>query len=183
MKNFPLHKVVRLIEPGPVVMVSTLYHGRANLMTMGFHMMMQHDPPLIGAIVGPWDYSYDALHTTGECVIAIPGVDLIDKVVDIGNCSGNEVDKFAHFAFTRRKAKQVAPPLVDECLANIECRVADTQLVGQYDFFILEAVQAWINPERKEQRIFHHKGDGTFSVAGRTLNRQDRMIRWKQFQD
>ncbi|MBK1441673.1 flavin reductase family protein [Parapedobacter sp. ISTM3] len=183
MENFPLNKVVRLIEPGPVVMVSTLQQGHANLMTMGFHMMMQHDPPLIGAIVGPWDHSYHALRANKECVIAIPGVDLIDKVVDIGNCSGNEVDKFARFGFTPRKAKHVAPPLVVECLANIECRVADMQLVDQYDFFILEAVQAWINPHRKEQRTFHHKGDGTFSVSGRTLNRQDRMVRWKQFQD
>ncbi|HEY0298502.1 MAG TPA: flavin reductase family protein [Arachidicoccus sp.] len=183
MKNFPLRNVVRLIEPGAVVIVSTFHNGKANLMTMGFHMMMQHNPPLIGAIIGPWDFSYTALRETGECILAIPGVDLIKKVVDIGNCSGSEIDKFGQFKFTKGKARQVSAPIVNECLANVECKVIDTKLVNDYSFFVLEAVHAWINPERKEQRIFHHKGDGTFSVSGRTINLQDRMILWKQFQD
>ncbi|WP_053063880.1 flavin reductase [Caballeronia mineralivorans] len=45
--------------------------GDPDIMTMGFHMMVQH-PTLIGAVIGPWDYSYEALSETRECVIAIP---------------------------------------------------------------------------------------------------------------
>lgn len=172
----------RLLEAGPVVLVSTSSGGRHNLMTMGFHMMVQH-PSLIAAVIGPWDHSHKALVETGECVIAIPGVDLAEKVVDIGNCSSSEVDKFQHFRLTPAPARHVGAPLVAQCLANIECRVADTALVEKYNLFLLEAVQVWTNPGRKEQRTLHHRGDGTFAVDGRILDLRNRMVLWKQFQD
>ena len=183
MHKFPTSKVYRLIEPGPVLLVSTFDGQRPNLMTIGFHMMVQHDPALIGCVIGPWDYSFRALRDNGECVLAVPGVDLAAKVVDIGNCSGDEAEKFKRFRLTPTPASQVAASLVAECLANIECRVKDASLVEKYNLFILEAVAAWVNPERKEQRTFHHKGDGTFVVDGRTLNLQERMVKWKEFQD
>ncbi len=183
MREFPVSKVYRLIEPGPVLLVTTFHKGRANIMTIGFHMMVQHDPPFIGCIIGPWDYSYNALRATRECVLAVPGVDLAQKVVDIGNCSGDEVDKFEAFRLTQIPGKQVKAPLVKECLANIECRVKDVSLANKYSLFILEAVGASINPDRKEQRTFHHRGDGTFTVDGRTIDLKERMVKWKAFQD
>ncbi|RYY10652.1 MAG: flavin reductase family protein, partial [Chitinophagaceae bacterium] len=125
MNVLPLNKVVRWIEQGPLVMVTTSYQGSHNVMTMGFHMMVQHDPPLIAAVIGPWDHSYKALVETKECVIAVPGVDLMETVVDIGNCSGAEVEKFKKFGLHAMPAEQVAAPLIRECLANIECRVVD----------------------------------------------------------
>jgi flavin reductase (DIM6/NTAB) family NADH-FMN oxidoreductase RutF len=81
-------------------------------------------------------------------VIAIPAIDLISKVVDIGNCSGDDVDKFAAFGLTPRPAKRVKAPLVAECFANIECKVVDTSLVNKYNMFILEGVKAWSDPKR-----------------------------------
>jgi flavin reductase (DIM6/NTAB) family NADH-FMN oxidoreductase RutF len=151
-------------------------------MTMGFHMMVQHDPPLIGCIIGPWDYSYGALRASGECVIAVPGADLARKVADIGNCSGEEINKFEKFGLTITAAKTVAAPLINECLANIECRVADTALVDKYSLFLLEAAAIWLNDERKERRTLHHNGDGTFTIDGRVLDLRERMVLWKQFQ-
>jgi flavin reductase (DIM6/NTAB) family NADH-FMN oxidoreductase RutF len=183
MKEMPASKAYRLLEAGPIVMVTTSHKGKPNIMTMGFHMMVQHAPPLIGCVIGPWDHSYRALRASGECVTAIPAVDLARKVVDIGNCSGEEVDKFKKFRLTPLPAGDVAAPLVAECLANIECRVADTTLVDKYSLFVMEAVRIWIDPERKERRTVHHNGDGTFTVDGRTVNLQDRMVMWKQFQD
>ncbi len=183
LKEMPAGKAYRLLEAGPIVLVTTALDGQPNIMTMGFHMMVQHAPPLIGCVIGPWDHSYEALQATGECVIAIPTVDLAKTMVDIGNCSGAEVDKFARFGLTARPAATVGAPLVAECLANIECRVADTTLVARYNLFILQAVRIWIDPARKERRTLHHNGDGTFTVDGRTLNLQERMVLWKQFQD
>lgn len=182
MKTFPVSKTYRLLEPGPVILITTSIDGRANIMTAGFHMVVQH-PGLIGAVVGPWDHSYKALSDTGECVIAIPTVDLATQVVDIGNCSGHEVDKFDKFGLTAVSGKKVQAPLIDECLANIECKVADTRLVDPYNLFILEAVEAWTDPDRKERRTLHHNGDGTFTIDGKVLNLQERMVLWKQFQD
>lgn len=175
-------KAYRLLESGPVVLVSTASGGRANLMTMGFHMVVQHDPPLLACVIGPWDHSYKALTRTGECVIAVPGADLAREVVDIGNCSGAEVDKFETFGLTALPASRVAAPLVAECLANLECEVADTALVEKYDLFVLRVVAISVNDARKERRVLHHNGDGVFTLDGRTLDLRERMVLWKAYQ-
>jgi flavin reductase (DIM6/NTAB) family NADH-FMN oxidoreductase RutF len=177
MNELPLSKAFRLIEPGPVVLVTTAQEGKANIMTMSWHMVMDFTPQ-IGCIIGSWDYSFKALCATKECVIAIPTVDMAGKVVDIGNCSGQEVNKFKTFGLTPVPAEKVQAPLIAECLANLECRVVDTTLVDKYSLFILEGVKAWIDLKRKERRTFHANGDGTFVVDGRTLNLKKKMVKW-----
>jgi flavin reductase (DIM6/NTAB) family NADH-FMN oxidoreductase RutF len=178
MKEYPLSKVFQLIEPGPVVLVTTKNKGRANIMTMSWHMMIEFEPALIGCVVSPANYSFKALCATKECVIAIPTVDLATKVVEIGNCSGRDVDKFDTFGFTPVSAKMVSAPLVAECLYNIECRVADSSQVKKYGLFILEGVKAWTDDKRKECRTIHANGDGTFVVDGRTINLKKKMVKF-----
>lgn len=179
MKELPASQAYRLLEPGPIVMVSTRDNGRPNVMTMGFHMMIQHAPPLIGCVIGPWDYSYLALRKNGECVIAVPGLDLAETVVDVGNCSGEQVDKFERFGLNTKPAAEVSAPLLSDCLANIECRVIDDRLCETYNLFILEAKRIWLNESRKERRTLHHRGDGTFVVDNGTLDLKDRMVKWR----
>jgi flavin reductase (DIM6/NTAB) family NADH-FMN oxidoreductase RutF len=169
MKDLPLSKVYQLLEPGPVVLLTTRHKGRANVMTMSWHMMVEFEPPLIACVVSEADHSFAALRATGECVIAIPAVKLAAKVVRIGNCSGRDTDKFATIGLTPLPASRVAPPLVAECFANLECRVADTRLVNKYNLFVLEAVKAWTDPRQKNPKTIHHKGYGTFAVDGRTI--------------
>ena len=181
MKAYPLDKVFQWIEPGPVVLVSTAHKGRANLMTMSWHIALEFTPPLVGCVIGPWDYTWRALRATRECVIAVPGVDLAPKVVDIGNCSGSEVDKFKQFRLTPQPAELVRAPLVAECLANFECRLIDATLARKFGFLVLKVVRAWVNPARKEQRTFHAHGDGTFAVDGRILNLKKRMTKWNDY--
>jgi len=86
-----------------------------------------------------------------------------------GNTSGRKIDKFAAFGLTAVPARLVAPPLIGECYANLECRVADTRRVNRYSFFVLEVVQAWINPADRNPRTLHHRGHGVFMVAGRDI--------------
>ena len=181
MTEFPLSKVFHLIEPGPVVLVTTMHKKKANVMTMSWHMMMEFEPPLIGCIVSSANHSIAALRATKECVIAVPTVDIATKVVEIGNCSGQDVDKFKSIGLTPLPAEQVQAPLIAECLANLECRVANTTLANKYCLFVLEVVKAWTDPRRKERRTIHANGDGTFVVDGRTLNLKKKMVKWPQF--
>lgn len=178
MKEFPLDKAFQLIEPGPVVLLTTAFGGRANVMTMSWHMDVDFTP-LIACVVSEDNYSFEALRRTKECVIAVPTVDLIKKVIDIGNCSGRDTDKFNAFNLTPLPAKKVRVPLIAECLANIECRVTDDRLAAEYNLFILEGVGAWLDAKRREQRTFHAKGDGTFVVDGRTIDLRKRMTKWQ----
>jgi flavin reductase (DIM6/NTAB) family NADH-FMN oxidoreductase RutF len=173
MKELPLNKAFTLLEPGPVVLVTTSDKGSRNIMTLSWHMVMDFTPRF-ALLTGPWNHSYQALVRTKECVLAIPALDLSKKVIDIGMCSGADTDKFKKFRLTALEGKQVEAPLIKECLANIECRVVHH--LKKHNLFILEAVQAWIEPNRKERRTIHSRGDGFFIVDGRTLNYRRRML-------
>jgi len=175
MKDLPLSKVYQLLEPGPVVLLTTSHKGRANVMTMSWHMMVEFEPPLVACVVSDADYSFAALRTTKECVIAVPALKLAPKVVEVGNCSGRDVKKFEAFGLTPVAAERVSAPLIAECFANIECKVSDTRLVNRYDLFVLEALKAWIDPEQKNPKTIHHHGCGRFVVDGEILQLKSRM--------
>jgi flavin reductase (DIM6/NTAB) family NADH-FMN oxidoreductase RutF len=167
-KTLPLAAVYRLLEPGPVVLLTTAHKGRLNVMPMSWHTMIDFEPPLVGAVVSDRNYSFGLLRATGECVINIPTVELLAKAVACGNCSGRATDKFATIGLTPVPALRVKVPLVAECPANLECRVVDTRLVTQYNLFVLEVVKAWREPRPKRLQTFHHLGRGQFMIAGRT---------------
>ncbi len=168
-RSLPLSRVYRLLEPGPVVLVTTVQKGRPNIMAMSWHTMMEFEPPLVGCVLSNRNHSFEALEATGECVINIPTKELSTQVVGCGNTSGRRVDKFAAFGLTPAPATRVAPPLIAECYANLECKVADARMVADYCFFVLEVVKAWIDPAKKDPRTLHHRGRGMFMVAGRTV--------------
>jgi flavin reductase (DIM6/NTAB) family NADH-FMN oxidoreductase RutF len=169
-KSFPLSEVYRLLEPGPVVLVTTARAGRANVMPMSWHLMMEFVPPLVGSVISNRNYSFETLKRTKECVINIPTVELAEKVVACGNASGEQVDKFKAFGLTPVAAASVKAPLIAECYASLECKVVDGKLAAKYNFFVLEVVKAWIDPARKRPRTIHHQGEGEFMVAGRTIH-------------
>jgi flavin reductase (DIM6/NTAB) family NADH-FMN oxidoreductase RutF len=175
VRDLALGKVYQLLEPGPVVLLVTAQKGRANVMAMSWHMMVEFEPPLVACVVSGNDFSFAALRATGQCVIAIPARNLAPKVVKIGNCSGREVDKFARFGLTAVPAARVTAPLIGECFANLECRVADTGFVAKYNLFILEVVKAWIDPAQKNPKTIHHRGYGKFAVDGPVIRISSKM--------
>lgn len=177
MKELPLPEAFHLIEPGPVIMVATTDGHKSDIMTMSWHMMVDFNPPLLGFVMSSNNLSQSYLRNSRECVIAIPGADLMDTVIEIGNCSGRDTDKFKEFPITTAKASLVKAPLIKECLANLECRVVDDSLADKYELFVLEVVKAWTNPGRKEQRIFHANGDGTFTISGEMRDLSEKMRR------
>lgn len=192
--SYPPSKVYRLIEPGPVLLVTTgsLADSTHNVMTIGFHMVIQHEsPPLIGIILGPWDASFAALKKNRECVLAVPSVEMAGVVVDVGNCSVDDDDmtsKWTRFGLDALPAARVKAPLVggSDVISNIECVVEDMKMVSKYSMWVLRPIKAWINLDKKPGeggKMFHHRGDGTFVVDGDILNLQDRMVKWQNFQD
>ncbi len=165
-KSLPLGQVYRLIEQGPVVMLSTSYKGVPNVMTMSWHMMMEFEPPLLACIVSGRNYTFDLLKKTKECVINIPTVELAELVVAVGNCSGAKIDKFEKFHLAQEPAAHVDAPLLSACYVNLECKVVDTKMAAKYNMFVLEVVKAWVRPTPVKPRMIHHGGKGIFVVDG-----------------
>ena len=172
MRQLKLSKAFTLVEPGPVVLVTTHDGRKNNIMTISWTMVLDFKP-VLAITTGEWNYSFAALREQRECVIAIPPVDMLDKVVGIGTCSGADTDKFAKFKLTAVPGKVVKAPLIKECLANIECKVVD--IVRKHNIVVLEGVAAYIDPVRKEKRTVHAVGDGTFIVDGRRMDRRKMM--------
>ncbi len=175
MKSLALSKVYQLLEPGPVVLLTTSHLHRANVMTMTWHTMVEFEPPMVACVVSEDDFSFRALRVTKECVISIPAATLASTVVEIGNCSGRSIDKFRAFGLTPVRAKVVQAPLIAECFANLECRVIETRLVKRFNLFVLEVQKAWIDPANRSAKTLHHAGRGKFVIDGRTLQLQSKM--------
>lgn len=174
-RMLPLSRVYGLLEPGPVVLLTTSHKGSDNVMTLSWHTMLEFEPPLVGCVVSAADFSFTALRATKQCVLNIPTVDLASQVVGCGNATGRQTDKFKAFGLTPVAASRVAAPLIAECYANLECQVVDTRLVNRYGFFVLEVMQAWIDPGRKDPRTLHHRGRGRFMLAGETISLPSKM--------
>src|SRR5882724_9645667 len=105
--NFPVDKIRRFLEPGPVVLVSSAYKGERDIMTMGWHMMMGFSPALVGCFIWDQNHSFALIRRSKECVINVPTYDMVDAVIGVGNCHGPGVDKFEKFGLTPVKGTKV----------------------------------------------------------------------------
>lgn len=170
-KDFPVSNVRRFLEPGPIILVSSAWKGQNNIMTMGWHMIMEFEPSLIGCYIWTANHSFDMVRKSKECVINIPTVDIATAVVGIGNCSGRDVDKFEKFKLTPQAAEQVDAPLIKECYANFECKLVDSSLINKYSLFVLEVVKAHVATSPKYPKTIHYRGDGLFMISGPTTNK------------
>jgi len=169
-RDYPVANIRRLLEPGPIVLVSSAWRGASNIMTMGWHTVMEFTPSLVGCIIAEGNHSHGMIKSSGECVINLPTYDLAAAVVGIGNCSGAKVDKFTAFKLTAVAAASVKAPLIKECYANLECKLVDAKLVASYNFFIFEVVKARAAPSPKFPKTMHYRGDGEFMLAGRNVS-------------
>jgi flavin reductase (DIM6/NTAB) family NADH-FMN oxidoreductase RutF len=170
--DFPVSNVRRYLEPGPIVLVSSAWRDKRNIMTMGWHTVMEFMPALVGCVIAGGNYSFSLIRRSGECVINLPTTALTDTVVGIGNCTGASVDKFEKFGLTGVPARSVKAPLIAECHANFECRLKDDSLVDRYNFFIFEVVKAHVAPRPKYPQTLHYTGDGVFMVSGKIVSRR-----------
>ena len=138
---------------------------------------------MLGCFISDANHSYEMIKRSMECVINLPTADMVDQVVAIGNCSGEDTDKFTAFGLTPQPAELVGAPLIAECYANFECKLA--QVAGNPEGRLLHLrvresprghlAQAARNPALPRQRRVHGVGphdqpqepDETGNVVGR----------------
>lgn len=176
-KDFPVHNVRRFLEPGPIVLVSSAHKDQANIMTMGWHMVMEFSPALVGCLISGANHSHDLIRNSRQCAINIPTVDIAETVVKIGNTSGRDIDKFAEFGLTAKSGTHVRAPLIEECYANFECILADAAWVNKYNVFVFEVVKAHVATSPKVPKTIHYRGDGEFMISGEETRRYRKLFR------
>lgn len=170
--DLPVAEIRRYLEPGPIVLLTSHWKEQNNVMTMGWHTVMEFTPSLVGCIIAGGNHSFEMIRHSRECVINIPSAELIDTIVGIGNCSGADVDKFEKFSLLAAKANKVKAPILPQCFANLECRLHDQSMIGKYNFFIFEVVKAHIASRIGCPAMVHYTGDGVFRVSDKTISRK-----------
>ena len=176
-EDFPVYNVRRFLEPGPIVLVSSAHKNETNIMTMGWHMVMEFSPALIGCLISGANHSHGLIRGSRQCVINIPTVDIAETVVKIGNSSGRDIDKFAEFGLTARPGTHVRAPLIEECYANFECTLADAAWVDKYNVFVFEVVKAHVATSPKLPKTIHYRGDGEFMISGEETRKYRKLFR------
>jgi flavin reductase (DIM6/NTAB) family NADH-FMN oxidoreductase RutF len=175
--DFPVSNVRRFLEPGPIVLVSSAHKGETNIMTTGWHMIMEFEPSLIACYIWTENHSFEMIRSSRQCVINIPTEDLAGKVVKIGNSSGRDIDKFSEFCLTAMPGEHVRAPLIDECYASFECKLADSSLIRKYSLFVFEVVKAHVATSPKYPKTIHYRGDGEFMISGANTRRYRKLFK------
>lgn len=170
--DFPVSQVRRYLEPGPIVLVSSCWQEKTNIMTLGWHTVLEFSPSLVGLMISSGNHSFRMIREAGACVVNLPTTKLTDTVVRIGNTSGADMDKFAEFDLTPVEASMVEAPLIQECHASFECRLHDDTLVDRYNFFVFEVVKAHVAKTPRHPETLHYTGDGVFVVSGKVISRR-----------
>lgn len=176
-EEYPVSKVRRYLEPGPVVLVTSRWRGEADVMTLGWQTVMEFSPSLVGCMISRANHSHHLIRGSGECVINLPTTALTDAVIGIGNTTGADTDKLKAFGLTAEDADEVSAPLIAECHASFECRLHDDAMVEKYDFFVFEVVKAHVAPVPEHPETLHYLGDGRFMTAGPVIDRRVQFTR------
>ena len=172
MRKGKLEKAFTYLESGAVLLVTSSDGKKDNVMTISWQMVLDFTPRF-AICTGSWNDSFETILHTKQCTLCVPAVDMIKKVIGIGTVHASECDKFKHFHLKKQKAAHVKAPLIADCLAAVECKVID--YVKQHGILILDGVQLWENPLKKERRVIHANGDGTFFADGKFYNLREEM--------
>jgi flavin reductase (DIM6/NTAB) family NADH-FMN oxidoreductase RutF len=173
-KDIPLSSAHRIINHGPVVLVASQSKNHApNVLAVAWVTPLSQNPPLAGVSIAKPHHSHQLIEESNEFVINVPSVDLIRHVYTVGRISGRDEDKFARTGLTPIPAQQVVPPLIEECIGHLECRVDQAVDAGDHTFFIGRVVRACVEEglfnetwDLTKAGELHHLGGEWFSVSG-----------------
>jgi flavin reductase (DIM6/NTAB) family NADH-FMN oxidoreductase RutF len=177
-KKVPLALAYRLINHGPVVLVSTFYRGRPNVCPISWVTPVDSD--LVAIVISEENYTFTCIEGTGEFVVNVPPRSLLKEVIKCGAVSGAKVRKFDRFNLTPGKSEKLEAPIVEECIGHLECRLlkGEERMARKYNIFLAEVVAAsaerslfttrW-DVRKSRARTLHHLGGNKFATPARTL--------------
>lgn len=177
----PLPQAYRLLNHGPVTLVTSAHEGKQNVMAAAWAMPLDFDPPKVAVVIDANTFTRGLIEASGEFALNIPCRAIADNVLKAGSASGKDVDKFVHAGLTHFPAQIIGAPLVEGCVVWLECRVLprpDNQ--QRHDLFLGEVVAAqaddrvfkdgrWQFGDNDDLRTLHYYGGGSFALTGNTI--------------
>lgn len=176
--SVPLQKSYKLINHGPTTLLTSAADGRVNVMPAAWVMPLDTDPARICAVISSESFTRELLEASGDLVVNVPTVAMAEAVYRCGQSNGRTVDKLAAAGLKTMPATRVRPPLVEGCVAWLECRLLpEPALREAHDLVLAEVVAAWADDEvfvggewhfaaHPERRTLHHLARGVFLTDG-----------------
>jgi len=171
--------VVRLMHPRHVVLVTCIDQksGKPNIVTLAWSMPLSIDPPMVAISISPKRYSHGLIIENKEFVVNIPTINLVKQTLFCGKTSGRELDKFKETGLTPKPSKKVMPPIIEECIAHLECRVTNSITTGDHTLFISDVLDAYVNEDVFTREIvdtsiapiINHFGAEYFAAASKDI--------------
>lgn len=169
-----LTRATRLLQPGPIALVTAKHKNKANVMVAAWVMNVSNDPPMVALAVHPARFTHDLIVKSGQFALNIPPRPLLSQVNKIGEVSGADADKFVLTKLNLYEAKQVNAPLIVECVGHLECGVIETVRAGNHTLFLAEIVAAsadelafdgerWTLADESVKPL-HHLGGDAYAV-------------------
>lgn len=185
-----LPRAYRLLNHGPVTLVTSAHAGRRNIMAAAWAMPLDFDPPKVAVVIDRSTLTRELIDASGRFVLNIPCRAQAQTTLDVGSISGRDLeagkDKFAHFGLDTLPASTVDAPRLAGCVGWLECRVVvEPHNQQQYDLFIGEVLAAWADPEvfsngrwhfdaaPDDKRTLHYVAGGAFYATGESLELGD----------
>lgn len=161
-----LPKAYLLLNHGPTVLVSSAHGGRRNVMAAAWNMALDFDPPKVAVVIDKATLTRELVEASGEFVLNVPAREQAALTLAAGSQSGREVDKFsARVGAGATAASRVGAPLIEGCLAWLECRVIpESHIQRTYDLFLGEVLAAWADPEAFSGNRWHFPADARRSI-------------------
>ena len=176
--EIPLSKANRLINHGPTVLITSQSEGKPNVMTAAWQTPVSKDPPLVAVSIAPKRYSHQLIEQSGDFVLNVPSREILKKVHDCGTVSGKDVDKFEKFGLTPADSVTVGAPLIEECIAHLECTLYDSLTVGDHTLFVGEVLSAsveesffddFIKVDDPGAKTIHHLGSNKYTCPDKRI--------------
>ncbi|MDR3410121.1 MAG: flavin reductase family protein [Formivibrio sp.] len=175
-RSVELEKAYRLLNHGPVTLVTSAHGTARNVMAASWAMPLDFDPPKVAVVIDKTTWTRALIEASGEFALNIPARQIAAAVLEVGNRSGRDGDKFAACQLTTFAAEKIAAPLVEGCVAWLECKIIDEVHQQQsYDLFLAEVVAAHADPRVFDGhwhfaddalRTLHYVAGGAFFQTG-----------------
>ncbi len=170
--EIPVQRAYRLLNPGEVVLVTSGYRDRVNIMTAAWQVPISLNPPLVGLCIAFPRFTCELINESEEFGINIPGAEMLSEVELCGKISGRECDKFREAGLTAAGARKIRAPLIEECLGHIECGVVNRYKAGDHFLFVGEVLAASAREDcfqehwKEEVELLHHLGGRLYYLGG-----------------
>jgi len=154
----PLDRCTRLLNHGPTVLVSAESGGRRNVMAAAWSMPLDFSPPKVAVVLDKQTFTRTLVEASGFFVLGVPSVGIAALTHQVGSESGRDTDKFAAGPIASEPGPATGAPLVEGCVAWLECRrIPEEHVEKRYDLFLGEVIAAWA-----DDRVFR---DGRWHFA------------------